>query len=109
MHSSLALTPEGLPLSLTAVKFWTRSKFKGTNALKQSVNPTRVPIEQKEHMRWLENLQQSTASLGAPERCINIGVRESDIFGLFWAAEWAGTSFLLHTAWTGWPKTDGGL
>lgn len=34
MHSSLAITPQGKPLGLTAVKFWTRKKFKGTNALK---------------------------------------------------------------------------
>ena len=32
MHSSLVLTPEGVPLGLAAVKFWTRDKFKGTNA-----------------------------------------------------------------------------
>ena len=33
MHSSLAITLQGKPLGLTAVKFWTRKKFKGTNAL----------------------------------------------------------------------------
>ncbi len=43
MHSSLAVTVEGLPLGLAAAKFWTRSKFKGTTALKRSINPTRVP------------------------------------------------------------------
>jgi len=45
MHSSLAITTEGLPLGLTAIKFWNRDKFKGTNKLKRSINPTRVPIE----------------------------------------------------------------
>lgn len=35
MHSSLAVTPEGLPLGLGAVKFWTRKTFKGTAALKR--------------------------------------------------------------------------
>ncbi|MEJ0050549.1 MAG: hypothetical protein WDN02_04930 [Methylovirgula sp.] len=29
MHSSLAVTTEGLPFGLTAIKFWTRKKFKG--------------------------------------------------------------------------------
>lgn len=33
MHASLAITPDGLPLGLTAAKFWSRSKFKGTAAL----------------------------------------------------------------------------
>ncbi len=53
----LAVTTDGLPLGLAAVKFWSRQKFKGTNALKRKVNPTRVPIEQKESFRWLENLR----------------------------------------------------
>ena len=56
MHSSLAVTVEGLPLGLAAVKFWNRDKFRGTAALKRKINPTRVPIEQKESIRWLENL-----------------------------------------------------
>jgi hypothetical protein len=97
MHSSLAVTVEGLPLGLTAVKFWTRSKFKGTNALKRSVNPTRVPVEQKESIRWLENLKASTDLVGDASRCVHIGDRESDIYELFCAAEESGTKFLLRT------------
>jgi Transposase DNA-binding len=97
MHSSLAVTTEGLPLGLTAVKFWTRKKFKGTAALKKKVNPTRVPIEKKESIRWLQNVQQSTELLGDPGRCVHIGDRESDIFELFCAAQGAGTHFLIRT------------
>ena len=40
MHSSLAITTEGVPLGLAAIKFWTRKKFKGTASLKRKVNPT---------------------------------------------------------------------
>ena len=97
MHSSLAVTTEGLPLGLTAIKFWSRKKFHGANALKKHINPTRVPIEAKESIRWLENLRQSTAVLGEPSRCVHIGDRESDIYELFCAAEEAGTHFLLRT------------
>lgn len=97
MHSSLAVTTEGLPLGLTAIKFWSRSKFKGANALKRSVNPTRVPIEEKESIRWLENLKHSTELLGNAGRCVHIGDRGSDIYELFCAAEQSGTKFLLRT------------
>ncbi|MCL7931768.1 IS4 family transposase, partial [Halomonas sp. ATCHA] len=83
MHASLAITAEGLPLGLIAAKFWTRNKFKGTEALKRKVNPTRIPIEQKESMRWLDNLQRSTELASSPARCVHIGDRESDIFELF--------------------------
>jgi len=98
MHSSLAITPEGLPLGISAVKFWTRDKFKGTTALKRHVNPTRIPIEAKESIRWLENMRQTTQLLGAPERLVHIGDRESDIYELFCEAEALGTRFLVRTA-----------
>ena len=51
MHASLAVTTDGLPLGLAAVKFWTRKKFKGANRLKRRINATRVPIEKKESFR----------------------------------------------------------
>ena len=97
MHSSLAVTTDGLPLGLTAIKFWSREKFKGTNALKKRINPTRVPIEKKESIRWLDNLRQSTTLLERPETCVHIGDRESDIYELFCTAKDAGTHFLLRT------------
>jgi hypothetical protein len=97
MHSSLVVTLSGLPLGLAAIKFWTRKKFKGTRALKRKVNPTRVPIEEKESYRWLENVRQSTDLLADPGRCVHIGDRESDIYELFCAAQDAGTHFLVRT------------
>ncbi len=83
MHSSLVVTTNGLPLGLAAIKFWTRDTFHGANALKRSINPTRVPIEEKESYRWLENVRQSTALLAKPERIVHIGARASDIYELF--------------------------
>lgn len=97
MHASLAVTTDGLPLGLAAIKFWNRQKFKGTAALKKKINPTRVPIEQKESYRWLENMRQSMALFGAPERCIHVGDRESDIYELFCLAEELGTHFLVRS------------
>ena len=97
MHSSLAITTEGVPLGLAAIKFWTRKKFKGTASLKRKVNPTRIPIEKKESIRWLENLKQSTELLDDPARCVHIGDRESDIYELFCAAQEVETHFLVRT------------
>jgi hypothetical protein len=97
MHSSLVITGDGLPLGLAAIKFWNRDKFHGANALKRRINPTRVPIEQKESIRWLENIRQSTALLDDPGRCVHIGDRESDIYELFCLAKELGTHFLVRT------------
>ena len=96
MHSSLAVTTEGLPLGLAAVKFWTRKKFKGTKALKRKINPTRVPIEKKESVRWLDNFRQSIALLGRPARFIHVGDRESDIFELYCLTRDLGSHFLVR-------------
>jgi hypothetical protein len=97
MHASLAVTTDGLPLGLAAVKFWSRQKFKGTAALKRKVNPTRVPIEHKESVRWLENMRQSTGLFGDPARCVHVGDRESDIYELFCTARELGTHFLVRS------------
>ncbi|MDP2443755.1 transposase DNA-binding-containing protein [Rhodoferax sp.] len=97
MHSSLAVTAEGLPLGMAAVKLWTRSKFKGTNALKRSINPTRVPIEQKESICWLDNVRQSSAMFEQPQQCVHIGDRESDIYELFCLAHEVGAHFIFRT------------
>ena len=80
MHSSLVLTSRGVPLGLAAVKSRTREEFKGTNAPKKTVNPTRIPIEQKESVGWLEDVKRATERLADPSRCVHIGDREGNIF-----------------------------
>ncbi len=115
MHSSLVVTTDGLPLGLAAIKLWTRKKFKGTNALqgktldsgKHSINTTRIPIEQKESIRWLENARQATAMLGDASRIVHVGDRESDIYELFCECETLGTKFIFRTCNDRRVKDDG--
>jgi len=97
MHSSLAVTADGLPLGLAAVKILDPREVQRNAALKRKINPTRVPIEQKESIRWLENLRQSTALMDDPGRCVHIGDRESDIYELFCMAQAAEAHFLIRT------------
>jgi hypothetical protein len=94
LHSSLVVTLEGLPLGLTAVKFWSRKAFKGQKAKRKAHN---APIEEKESVRWLENLRSSTELLTQPQRCVHVGDQESDIFDLFGLAQQLGTHFLVRT------------
>lgn len=79
------------------MKFWTRKKFRGVAALRREVNLTRIPIETKESIRWLENLKQSTELFEDPSQCIHIGDREAHIYELFCAAQEVGTHFLVRT------------
>lgn len=97
MHSRLAVTTEGVPLGLAAIKFWTRKKFKECNELKRHINLTRMPIEGKESYRWLENLKSATMLLGKPDQYIHVGDRENDIYEFFCAAKESGTHFLVRT------------
>jgi len=100
MHASVAITPDGLPLGLPAAKFWSRSKFKGTDALKRKINLTRVPIDRKESMHWLDNLRLSTELTGAPERCVYIGTGKAiSMDSTAWQrslgpASWSGTAWI---------------
>jgi Transposase DNA-binding len=97
MHSSPVPTSEGVPPGLAAVESWTREEFKGTDAPEKGVNPARIPIEQEESVRWLENLKRSTRQLGDASRCVHIGDREGDLFELFCAAQEAWTHSLVRT------------
>jgi hypothetical protein len=97
MHSSLALTTDGIPLGLLSAKFWTRKNFKGANALKRKINPTRIPIDEKESYRWLENIRQAASLLGQPGNSIHIADREGDIYELFALVQELGAKFLVRT------------
>jgi hypothetical protein len=57
-----------------------------------------VPIEAKESIRWLENLRQSSALFGEPDRCIHVGDRESDVYELFCTAPVLPHAILLPDA-----------
>ena len=96
MHSNLVVTTQGLPLGLAAIKLWTRDKFKGCNALKKSINPTRMPIEGKESYRWIENMRAATLRLNNANRCVHVGDRENDIYEFFCEAQALTTHFLVR-------------
>lgn len=99
MHASLAITPEGLPLGLISTRFWTRQVFKNTNLLKRKINPTRIPIEEKESIKWIENLQASTGGISSdPSKLVHVGDRENDIFEYFCECEQLGCYFLIRSS-----------
>jgi hypothetical protein len=98
MHSEMVVTPEGLPVGLASIHFWTRDRFKVCTAMKRKFNPTRVPIEEEERRRWLDGLRRLSVLIGRPKCCVHNGDRESDIYELFCLAEEVGTHFLVRTS-----------
>jgi len=97
LHASLAITPEGLPVGLTATHQWSRREFKGTNAKKNKINPTRVPIARKESQKWLDNITAThQVARCHPQKLIHVGDREADIYELFDQCSQLDTYFLVR-------------
>jgi len=96
MHSSMAITPDGQPLGVAAIKLWEREEAQKKGKKKPSLD--KVPIEEKKSYRWLENLRQATARSSDPAACVHIGDRESDIYELFSLADELGTHFLVRSS-----------
>jgi len=97
LHASLAITPEGLPLGLTASHHWSRRNFKNTTTMKKKVNPTRVPISTKESQRWLDNISRTHEVTDCePQKLIHVGDREADIYELFSLCSQLNTYFLIR-------------
>lgn len=90
IHSSLAVTLTYTPLGLTAAKFWTRTKFKTTLALKRYIESHARADRDEEELPLAGEPAPVHRARGAPGRCVHVGDRESDIY-----AQDLGTSFLV--------------
>jgi hypothetical protein len=93
MHSTLALTTEGLPLGLLDQKIIAR---KAPSEVKKR-GSRKVPIEQKESYRWLESLQVTNDRCGGGStEVVTICDREADIYELFRLGDKIGASLLVR-------------
>lgn len=78
-HTTLAVTPEGLPLGLLAQESWVRDVPQPEPKQAQAVRP----IEQKESYKWFKGLDQGTVNFPAGVAVLTISDQESDIFQYF--------------------------
>jgi hypothetical protein len=95
MHTTLALTPHGLPLGLLTQAFFTRPVGEPAhtpNELRQ------LPIEEKESYRWLEALEQTMALAPAQVQVVTVCDREADIYELFALAHKRPASLLVRAS-----------
>jgi Transposase DNA-binding/Transposase Tn5 dimerisation domain len=97
VHSTLAFTPERLPLGLLAQQVWARDPA----AAGKRTRRKQLPISQKESQKWLSSL---AAVCGARDGCpqtrfVSIGDREADVYDLLAAARPAGVELLIRAAW----------
>ncbi|XVN42371.1 MAG: IS4 family transposase [Candidatus Rickettsia vulgarisii] len=88
MHTTFAVTTEGLALGLLDQKISSRPLLdEDKKELKRRSHNTALPIEEKESIRWITSLENSTNHSGLKNiQMITICDREADIYDLFEAA-----------------------
>lgn len=97
VHSTLAITPERLPLGLLAQQVWSRDP-----ARRGPPPPRRQrAIAQKESQKWLTSLAAVIDARSAcpPTRLISVGDREADVYDLFRQDRPDGVDLRVRAAW----------
>lgn len=81
LHTTLAFTPQRMPLGVLQVQTWARDG----NQIGQSERRRQRPIEDKESFKWIKSFQacQRWQTQLAQTLLVNLGDRESDVYELF--------------------------
>ena len=97
VHSTLAFTPERLPLGLLAQHVWARDP----DDIGKRKRRKQLPMHQKESQKWLTSLEAvCSAHDGCPQtRFVSMGDREADVYDLLAAERPAGVDLLVRAAW----------
>lgn len=91
MHTSLAVTKEGVPLGILAQQIWARKKRdKGSRDYRNNA------ITDKESYRWLKTLEQTLANLPQQVQVVTVGDREVNIFEFLLRAEQLSADYLIR-------------
>jgi len=104
VHSTLAVTPEGLPLGLLAQERWARSE--------PPPEPPRTKAKRargdRESQKWFTSLAAVVAGReGAPDTLlVSVGDREADIYDLFVVPRPRQVELLVRARWDRWVRTD---
>lgn len=97
VHSTLAFTPERVPLGLLAQHVWARDP----DDVGKRTRRKQLPISQKESQKWLTSLAAvfHARDWCAPTRFVSVGDREADVFDLLAAERPEGVELLVRAAW----------
>ncbi len=97
VHSTLAFTPERLPLGLLAQHVWARDP----DDIGKRKRRKQLPISQKESQKWLTSLDAVfSAHDWCPQtRFVSMGDREADVYDLLAAERPAGVDLLVRASW----------
>ena len=80
MHSTLAVTPQGLPLGLLTQQFFERPIGEASHTASEI---QKLPIEEKESYRWIEAFEQVIALTPEEVQVVTVCDREADFYEMF--------------------------
>jgi len=95
MHSTLAMTTEGMPLGLLTQAFFIRPEGEPSRRPEEL---RLLPIEEKESYRWLQAFEQTLALAPAGVEVITVCDREADIYEMFVFAQEREASLLVRAS-----------
>src|SRR5262245_16394938 len=93
MHSTLAVTPHGLPLGVLDQQIWARPE-----AEKDAKRAKQRPIELKESHKWLTALRETITMTPSEIRLVTIADREADIFEFLAQADELAAEYVIRAA-----------
>jgi hypothetical protein len=96
-HSTLAFTPQRLPLGVLGLRVWARDP----HHRQQRATRRSRPIEQKESYKWIDSVKALAAlQRQLPHsRMVSVADREADIYEFFTQANELGVELLVRAAW----------
>jgi hypothetical protein len=97
VHTTLAITPERVPLGLLAQQVWARDP----NDVGKRARRKQLPISEQESQKWLHSLD---AVITARECCphthlVRVGDREADVYDFLALERPPGVDVLIRAAW----------
>lgn len=97
VHTTLAITPDRVPVGLVAQQVWARDP---TEVGKRARRKQR-PISQKESQKWLHSLEAvcTARDCCASTQFVSVGDREADVYDVLATERPAGVELLIRAAW----------
>jgi hypothetical protein len=96
-HTTLAVTPERVPLGIIQQQVWSRpeAEFGKKHQRKER------PISDKESYKWLKSLQATAQLQQQLENTllVSVGDREADVYELFFEAQQLSQDILVRASW----------
>jgi Transposase DNA-binding/Transposase Tn5 dimerisation domain len=104
LHSTLAVTPGGLPLGVLTHRCWARAGYKNSNETCEG-----EALEKKESYRWIETLKEvsNLAVAQAASMVVTVADRECDIYEFLLEAQKLNSKYVIRACYDRHLRTDG--